>query len=52
MRRQVDVFYKTLGVYETWIGVNKVQLDASVKMVDALVEMFGELKASEAVKSQ
>jgi hypothetical protein len=34
-----------LGGYETWIGVNKVQLDASVKMVDALVEMLGELKA-------
>ena len=33
-----------LGGYETWIGVNKVQLDASVKMVDALVEMLGELK--------
>ncbi len=32
-----------LGGYETWIGVNKVQLDASVKMVDALVEMLGEL---------
>ncbi len=34
-----------LGGYETWIGVNKVQLDASVKMVDALVEMLGELTA-------
>jgi hypothetical protein len=33
-----------LGGYETWIGVNKVQLDASVKMVDALIEMLGELK--------
>lgn len=32
-----------LGGYETWIGVNKVQLDASVKMVDALFEMLGEL---------
>jgi len=32
-----------LGGYETWIGVNKVQLDASVKMVDALVEMLNEL---------
>jgi len=32
-----------LGGYETWIGVNKVQLDASVKMVDALLEMLGEL---------
>ena len=34
-----------LGGYETWIGVNKVQLDASVKMVDALVEMLGDLHA-------
>jgi len=34
-----------LGGYETWIGVNHVQLDASVKMVAALVEMLGELKA-------
>ena len=33
-----------LGGYETWIGVNQVQLDASVKMADALVEMLGELK--------
>ena len=31
------------GGYETWIGVNKVQLDASVKMVNALVQMLGEL---------
>lgn len=34
-----------LGGYETWIGVNQVQLDASVKMVNALVEMLGELNA-------
>jgi len=34
-----------LGGYETWIGVSKAQLDASVKMVDALVEMLGELTA-------
>jgi hypothetical protein len=32
-----------LGGYETWIGVNKAQIDASVKMVDALIEMLGEL---------
>ncbi len=36
-----------LGGYETWIGVNKVQLDASEKLVDALVEMLGELKAEQ-----
>jgi hypothetical protein len=34
-----------LGGYETWIGVNHVQLDASVKLVNALVEMLGELAA-------
>ena len=33
-----------LGGYEMWIGVNQGQLDASVKMADALVEMLGELK--------
>ena len=36
-----------LGGYETWIGVNKVQLDASVKMVDTLVEMLDELNAKQ-----
>ncbi|MEQ8638964.1 neutral/alkaline non-lysosomal ceramidase N-terminal domain-containing protein [Gimesia maris] len=35
-----------LGGYETWIGVNKVQLDASEKMVDALVEMLSGLNAT------
>jgi neutral ceramidase len=35
-----------LGGYETWIGVNQVQLDASVKLVNALVEMLGELKTA------
>lgn len=34
-----------LGGYETWIGVNHVQLDASVKLVNALTEMLGELKS-------
>ncbi len=36
-----------LGGYETWIGVNKVQLDASEKMVDALIEMLGSLNAKD-----
>lgn len=35
-----------LGGYETWIGVNQVQLDASVKLVNTLVEMLGELNAA------
>lgn len=34
-----------LGGYETWIGVNKVQLDASVILIDSLIEMLGELDA-------
>ena len=33
-----------LGGYETWLGTNKVEVQASVKMVNALLEMFAELK--------
>ncbi|MDY0166164.1 MAG: neutral/alkaline non-lysosomal ceramidase N-terminal domain-containing protein [Thermoguttaceae bacterium] len=33
-----------LGGYETWLGTNKVEGQASVKIVDALLEMFAELK--------
>ena len=33
-----------LGGYETWLGTNKVEEQASVKIVDALLEMFAELK--------
>ncbi len=32
-----------LGGYETWLGTNKVEEQASVKIVDNLLEMFGEL---------
>ena len=32
-----------LGGYETWLGTNKVEVQASVKIVNALLEMFGEL---------
>ncbi|NLY00125.1 MAG: hypothetical protein GXY83_28835 [Rhodopirellula sp.] len=32
------------GGYETWLGTNKVEIQASVKIVDALLEMFAELK--------
>ncbi len=35
-----------LGGYETWIGVNKVQLNASVKLVDALIEMLDGLNST------
>ncbi len=33
-----------LGGYETWLGTNKVEVDASTKMVDALLQMFAEMK--------
>lgn len=32
-----------LGGYETWLGTNRVQKDASVKMTTALLEMLGEV---------
>jgi hypothetical protein len=32
-----------LGGYETWLGTNRVQLDASVLLTDALTEMLDEL---------
>lgn len=33
-----------LGGYETWLGTNRVQFDASVLLTEALTEMLGELK--------
>jgi neutral ceramidase len=33
-----------LGGYETWLGTNKVEEQASVKIVDALLEMSAEVK--------
>lgn len=35
-----------LGGYETWLGTNRVQKDASVILVDNLIEMLGELKSA------
>ena len=35
-----------LGGYETWPGTNNLEPQASVKMMDALIEMAGELKSS------
>ncbi|MFN0196662.1 MAG: hypothetical protein ACKVT0_07940 [Planctomycetaceae bacterium] len=32
-----------LGGYETWLGTNRLERDASVKMLDALIEMTQEL---------
>ena len=34
-----------LGGYETWPGTNNLEPQASVKMMDALLEMAGEVKA-------
>jgi neutral ceramidase len=34
-----------LGGYETWPGTNNTESQASVKMMDALLEMAGELKS-------
>ena len=33
-----------LGGYETWLGSNKVQIDATTIIVKNLLEMFGKLK--------
>jgi hypothetical protein len=33
-----------LGGYETWLGTNKVEVQASTKIVNALLEMFAELE--------
>ena len=33
-----------LGGYETWLGTNKVEVQASTKIVNVLLEMFAELK--------
>ena len=35
-----------LGGYETWPGTNYLEPQASVKMLDSLIEMAGELKAA------
>lgn len=34
---------RTLGGYETWLGTNFVEADASVKIVDSLLKMFEEI---------
>jgi hypothetical protein len=33
-----------LGGYETWLGTNKVEVQASVKIINALLKMFAQLK--------
>jgi neutral ceramidase len=33
-----------LGGYETWLGTSKVEVQATTKIVNALLEMFAELK--------
>lgn len=36
-----------LGGYETWLGTNRVQEDASVLLVNELLEMLAELKKTD-----
>jgi len=36
-----------LGGYETWLGTNRLEVDASPKMIEALLRMLQQLKASE-----
>ena len=36
-----------LGGYETWLGTNRVEMKASDKLLDVLLEMAGELKTEE-----
>lgn len=36
--------HHALGGYETWLGTNRVEVNASVKMTNALLEMWGEMK--------
>jgi len=33
-----------LGGYETWLGTNTVEIEASTKLTAALLDMFGELQ--------
>jgi hypothetical protein len=33
-----------LGGYETWLGTNRLEREASVKLLDQLLEMAAELK--------
>ena len=33
-----------LGGYETWLGTNRVETEASVKIVDTLMDLLGRLK--------
>ena len=39
-----------LGGYETWPGTNRLERDASVKILDNLLEMAAEMKAAPAAK--
>ena len=39
-----------LGGYETWLGTNRLERQASVKMLDALLEMAAEMKKAAATK--
>ena len=38
------VAHHELGGYETWLGTNQVEIQAAPKIVDALLQMLGQLK--------
>lgn len=40
----------TLGGYETWLGTNFVELEASVKIVNCLLELLGKASADEVAR--
>ena len=39
-----------LGGYETWLGTNRLEPQASTKLLDNLLEMAAEIKESSATK--
>lgn len=41
-----------LGGYETWLGTNRVELDAARRMTDALLAMLADLKADAAAPAR
>ncbi|MEO2008082.1 MAG: hypothetical protein ABGX22_05275, partial [Pirellulaceae bacterium] len=41
-----------LGGYETWLGTNFVEFDASIKIVNSILGMFDELDSARRSKVQ
>ena len=38
-----------LGGYETWLGTNRVETEASVKITDTILQLFSQMKSSGAI---